>query len=189
MEHYEQLAREIEGDFSEPQYLSQRIKYVEDKESADVCVSARHTIGDYLLVGIIALHHSINGKSGDILVFNDDTPEPEIIGVPESWNKPFRQIAIDTTTYFQTHKAIEEIYKKLYNGKMIVVGIGLNVSVALTVEFSKIGHAIPDEIMSELEFKCFDDMDTAQRNAFNLIKKMTGSAVAGTMYAFEHGED
>ena len=189
MNRYKQIAREVEESFLEPQYQPQRITYIEDRESADICISARHTMGDYLLVGIIALQHSINGKSGDILVFNDINPEFDIIGCAASWDASFRQVAVNTTIYFQTHEIIEEIYQKLYKGKLIVSGIGLNISVALMIEFSKLGCGIPKEIMSGVIFENFDDLKTAQENAFHLIKKMTGSAVAGTMYAFENGED
>lgn len=185
---YEKIANDVENGFIKPVYLEQKIQYTSDKKSAEVCISRRHNLGDYLVMGIIALQHSINGKAGDILVYNENTSSNETIGVAKGCNFPIRQIEVDSSTYLQVHRPIEEIYQNLYQGEMKVTGIGLNISMALMMHFSELHEGIPECIVKVLQFRHFDDLDTAQKHAFSLIQKMTGAAVAGTYYAIANRE-
>lgn len=186
---YGKIAKDVENGFIEPNYQEQKIKYVSDKAMADVTVSSRHTMGDYLLIGITALKRSISGKSGELSVFNERKVKTATIGVATGWHAPLRKAEVDSEIFIQMYEPIEEIYHHLYNGKSPVAGIGLSISTALMLEFSEIGNGIPEEIMTAMKFEHFDDVDMAQKDAFLLIKKMTAASVAGSYYAMINGED
>lgn len=182
MNNLRQIANDVERKFSEPNYLEHKIRYIPDRENADIIVSTRHTFGDYLLIGIVGLLHSIQGKEGDILVFNDPSPDMDTIGV--AIGRHTMRSANVSSLFMQANKPVEEIYKSLYKGTLSIAGVGLNMSLSMMLEFSDIGNGIPKEIMSELEFHHFDDLKTAEKDAFVLIKKMASAAIAGTYYAF-----
>lgn len=157
MDLYDNIARDIENGFIEPMYLKQKIQYVTDKESADVCISRQHSLGDYLVIGIIALQHSINSISGDILVYNNQNPAIGTIGVAKDWNSPICEIKSDSETYVQICAPVESIYQHLYmKEEHKVLGIGLNISIALMLQFSELHEGIPECIMNQLKFKHFD---------------------------------
>lgn len=188
MDRYTEITQKVENNFRVPNYLEQKIKYVSNKESADICVSARHTFGDYLIVGIAALLHSINGVSGDILVYNDNNPATEIIGIAKNSHAPLEKVSVNSELFLQVSKTIDTIYDNLINSDTNILGVGLSITSRLSIQFSDFGEGIPKNIMDELQFTHFDDLLTAQKNAFTLIKKMVGSMVAGTTYALENGD-
>lgn len=187
MYQYEEIVNNVETGFIKPKYLQQKIQYVTDKKNAEVCISTRHTFGDYLVVGIIALQRSIENKSGNILVYtyNENENISETMGVSQNWGSSFHEVEVDAPIYIQVCMPVESIYQSLFKGELgelKVAGIGLNIVMALTMQFSELHHGIPKCIMNELKFNLFDDLDTAQQNAFLLIQKMTSIAVAGTFY-------
>ena len=175
MNRYKQIIEDVEEQFSKPQYLEHKIHYVSNQNDAEICISAQHTMGDYLLVGIRALQRSINGVPGDILVFNNPSPDAETIGTPIG-RHTIRKIEINTPIYLQARKPIEDILQHLYKGKhtLPISEIGLSISFALSLKFSEADRGIPEEIMSKLQFTHFDDVKTAEKDAFILI---TGASV------------
>lgn len=189
MERYKKIAEDVENGFIEPTYIKQEIRYALDEESADICVNAKHSLGDYLVLGIIALENSIVGKSGYISVYNTSSPKIETIGIAQNLHSPLRKVQVDAGTYIQLHKPLEVIYQKLYNGKYKMMGTGLAITTALMMQDAGLEGNIPEEIMSKIVFTSFDDLETAQKNAFFLIKKMVAASTAGAYYAMENGED
>lgn len=188
MERYLKIAEDVEKAFAEPSYLEQRIRYAIDEESADVCINAKHSLGDFLVVGTIALANSIAGKSGDIFVYAKRSPELEIAGIPIG-RFSTRKIQVDSSTYMQLHKPVEVIYQNLYKGDHKVLGVGLSIATSLMMQDAGLKGSIPEEIMAEIKFTSFDDLENAQKSAFFLIKKLTAASTAGTYYAMENGED
>lgn len=185
MEHYLKIAEDVEKEFAEPNYLEQRFRYAIDEESADVCINAKHSLGDYLVIGIIALANSIAGKSGDIFVYNKRFPKLDTAGIPIN-RFSMKKVQVDSNTYMQLHKPIEVIYLNLYKGKHKVLGVGLSIATSLMMQDAGVEGSIPEEIMSEIKFTSFDDVETAQKNAFFIIKKLTAASTAGTYYAMEN---
>lgn len=188
MERYLKIAEDVEREFTEPNYLKQRIRYAIDEESADVCINAKHSLGDYLVVGTIALANTIAGKSGDILVYSKRFPELDTVGILSNRSmQKIQKIQVDSNTYMQLYKPIEVIYLNLYKGKHKMLGVGLSIATSLMMQDAGVQGSIPEEIMSEIEFTSFDDVETTQKNAFFIIKKLTAASTAGTYYAMENG--
>lgn len=187
--YYSEIAKKVESGFKTPEFLQQRITYVSRKDDADITISCRHTLGDYLLVGFAALQQSIRNHSGLILVYQDANPSSETIGFSLNPHMPFRAASVNSALFLQLVHIIDEIYDDLYVGEMKSFGMGLNISMAMNTQFSEIGYGIPDEIMSNIKFENFDDLQVAQENAYLLLAKMTGASVAGFCYAVAHGEE
>ena len=155
----------------EPIYLSQAIEYTADKDLADVYVNARHTLADYLLIGIIALARSVEGKTGSILVYNEMDSESSTIGIPNGRHQ-LKKVRVHLGAFSQVPMPAEAIYQKLCKGSK-VSNFGLSISLILMEQFLSFKEGISKEILSELNltFSHFDDLDVAQKDAFWLIKK------------------
>lgn len=187
--YYNEIAKKVESGFRIPEFLPQKITYVKRKDSADITISCRHTLGDYLLVGFAALQQSIRNHSGQILVYHDANPSSETIGYAVNPHMPFRTASVNSALFLQLVNIINEIYDELYVEEMKCFGIGLTISMAMNTQFSEIGYGIPEEIISLMKFENFDDLQVAQENALMLLKKMTASSVTGFFYAVAHGEE
>lgn len=186
MARYTEIFNEVENNFRVPEYLDQKIRYVSDKNAADICVSARHTLGDYLILGITALSRSINGVSGDILVYNDVNPKTETIGICEGPHAPLKKIDIQSELFLQVDKSIDNIYSNLSNAETFIVGVGLSIVTQLEIQFSDYGQGISKSVMDELQFTHFDDLLTAQKNAFTLVKKMSATIMSRLIYSLRN---
>lgn len=145
----------------EPRYLQQNIQYVTDKRNSEVCISSRHTWDDYLVIGIIALQRSIEGKSGDILVYNENIENYQPHAIRE----------MEVRIYMQIFSPLDFIYD-LYMEKKKRYGISTIIFSNLMTDFNE----IPKSVMDELKFENFNDLTIAQKNAFLLIKYFIRSA-------------
>lgn len=164
--------------FSTPDFSGYRIRYVEERDEADVCVSKKHTLADYLVLGFFCLAKSVRKETGEIRVFNLTEELTETVVVLQG--NQVKNVKMNSELFIQICRPIDIICEKLYQVPTEVrfFGFGLSVSTELMTEFSGV-KTISDEIMNQLQFTYFDDTVTAEMNAFFIIKKMYEACLKG----------
>lgn len=75
---------------------------------------------------------------------------------------------------------VDQIFGKLYTG-IPAIGVGLNFWMCLTAHFSGVDMIPKDEVEDCMFFECFDDVISAQKNVFTLLKRIFSSSMAGIM--------
>lgn len=177
----EQFVKIAESTFAMPDYTSYRVRYVENREEADVCVSKNHTLADYLVLGFCCLAKSVRKESGEIRVFNLTEEVTETVVVLEENHS--RNVKMNSELFIQICEYVDCTCHALYQNsmEMLFFGFGLSVSTELMTHFSGV-NTLPNEVMEQLKFTYFDDTVTAEKNAFFLIKKMYEASLAGYYY-------
>lgn len=171
MSQFGEIVKQVSSSFREPEYIDAKIRYVERKEDADVCVSENHTMSDYIVLGAFALLNSVTEKKPEIKVFQEKLLAKETIGV---WagSRPYKSVSVESELFLQMSKPLDTIYNILYQGEYKFFGVGLTMTVLLMTQMTDT-VVIPEEIIKDVVFENFDDMETAQRNVFMLLKRMT----------------
>lgn len=176
MAQIEEIIKKAESEFTEPAYVEYKVRYVENKEYADVCVSKNHTLKDYLVMGAVALSKAVKNETGEILVYNLEKENKETFQVIQGGHR--KDAKMNSELLLQVHEPVDEIFKSLYKGELKVSGLGLAMMMSMAAHFSEV-NPFSDEITSELKFKNFDDVKTAEENIFFLIKKFYGATIRG----------
>lgn len=185
MEQYAEIVKHVESSFCEPDYVSVQIRYVTNKEDADVCVSKNHSLGDYIVLGSLALFNSVTSKKSEIKVFNQSNLKEEVIGI---WHGGFyKDLTVDSELFLQMIEPLNVVYDSLYQNACKPLGIGLLISTLIMTQLTG-STVIPEEIINEVVFEHFDDTITAQKNIFTLMKRITAASVAGMYYNWKNGD-
>lgn len=166
----------VRAEFDEPVYVDYKIRYVDQPGEADVRIGANHTLADYLVMGAVALAKSVRGETGEILVYDLADEIRETVKVFKE-NECY-EVGINSNTFLEIHKPIDEAYNALYVGGTAVLGLGIAVGMTLTTHFAGI-DVLPSEIVEKIKFTDFNDIKTAEEDAFILMKEICASSVGG----------
>ena len=180
-----EVFEKIKSEFEEPEFFEHKIRYVENRDDADIMVSCGHTLGDYLILGAVALEKSIFLKQAcTIKVYNQKVQEArnEIVTVHHE-NNFVEEVTINSELYLQIYKTIDCIYEKTYKGNTPCGLLGLSLTATLPMNLIGKGNMNP-KFFEAMKFENFDDLVPAQKNMFDLIVEV----VAGSLTAIFLGE-
>lgn len=175
----------IKSEFEVPEFYEHKIRYVKNRDDADVMVSCGHTLGDYLILGAAALEKSIFLKQAcTIKVYNQKPWEArkEIVTIYRE-NNIMEKTTINSELYLQIYEMIDRIYAETYKGSTPVGLLGLAITTTLPMNLIGKGNMDP-KFFDDMMFENFDDLISAQKNMFDLIVEV----VAGSLTAIFLGE-
>ena len=175
----------IKSEFEEPEFFEHKIRYVENRDDADAMVSCGHTLGDYLILGAVALEKSIFLKQAcNIKVYNQKINEVRNEVVTVYYENNFvEEVTMNSELYLQICDTIEHIYAETYKGNTPVGLLGLSITATLPMNLIGKGNMNP-KFFDAMKFENFDDLVSAQKNMFDLIVEV----VAGSLTAIFWGE-
>ena len=175
----------IKSEFEVPEFYEHKIRYVKNRDDADVTVSCGHTLGDYLILGAVALEKSIFLKQACyIKVYNQKIQEArnEVVTVYHE-NNFVEKVTMNSELYLQIYEMIDRIYAETYKGSTPVGLLGLAITTTLPMNLIGKGNMDP-KFFDDMMFENFDDLVSAQKNMFDLIVEV----VAGSLTAIFLGE-
>ncbi len=175
----------IKSEFEKPEFFEHKILYVENRDDADIMVSCGHTLGDYLILGAVALEKSVFLKQAcTIKVYNQKVQEVrnEVVTVYRE-NNLVEEVTMNSELYLQIYETIEHIYAETYKGNIPVGLLGLSITATLPMNLIGKGNMNP-KFFEAMKFENFDDLVPAQKNMFDLIVEV----VAGSLTAIFLGE-
>lgn len=179
-ESLSKIRKETEESFATPAYKDYKIRYVKDPAEAEVEISRNHTAEDFLTIGVVALAKSLDSQdsSNEILVSHKSMSEAgigEVYGGNGDGPKQMKENAL-----LQVLEKVDQIFGKLYTG-MPAMGAGINFCMCLTAHFSGVDMIPKEEVEDCLYFEYFDDVMSAQKKVFTLLKRIFSSCMAGMM--------
>lgn len=179
----ESIATQVENSFSVPEYLKVRIRYVEEKEDADIWVTPNHSLSDYIVLGSYALLNSLTKRKTEITVYNESFSKLSTVKL--WWNaKKSKQIFIEADLLLQIVEPINTIYDKLYKKEDKFAMVGLGLVTALMPQLAG-ENLLPSELMQKIYMHDFTDTITAQKNVFEFLKTYMGLTKAGIYQELE----
>lgn len=173
----------IKSEFEVPEFFEHKIRYVENKNDADIMISCGHTLGDYLILGAVALEKSIFLKQACIIkVYNQKAREArnEIVTVHYE-NNLVEEVTINSELYLQIYKTIDRIYTKIYKGNRPVGLLGLSITTILPMNLIGKGNMDPN-FFETMKFENFDDLVPAQKNMLNLITEVVAGSLTAMLF-------
>ena len=173
------LRKKAEAEFDQPTYIDYKVRYVEDRELAEVCVNRNHTLADYLVMGSFALAKALRGETGDLLVYNMAEEQKETVRVFKGKN--LYDVEMRSELFIQVVEPIEEVFGALHKGAPKVAGFGLAVFMAMLTHFSGV-NPFPDEVQEDLKFENFENIIGAEMDIFFFIKKFYAECIKGIFY-------
>lgn len=175
--------KRIKSEFEVPEFYEHKIRYVENRDDADVTVSCGHTLGDYLILGAVALEKSIFLKQACyIKVYNQKIQEArnEVVTVYHE-NNFVEEVTMNSELYMQICDTIEHIYAETYKGSTPVGLLGLGITAILPMNLIGKGNMNP-KFFDDMMFENFDDLVPAQKNMLDLIIEFVAGSLTAVLF-------
>lgn len=188
---FEEKRKELESKFSEPEIRPYHIVYVEKNEPADAYISRAHIGIDYLAIGVAALEKTLKDYTdNEIKVCHKDFVSMDYLQFMVKccpWMHKNGYKLYENAMLEQMMKVDEILQKYFHDERFSSFGAGLIMGTSLTVHMMGINE-LPEEMAKLTEFQNFDDVETAQMNAFKFIKQAHISSILGSLQALMHDE-
>lgn len=186
---FERKEAELEAMFTNPQYSDYTIHYVQNPKKADVIISKQHISFDYLAIGLACLAKEIKNSDKEKIIYVAHKKYPTIENVLLSdilFPPKFGGRSLAPNALMKLLDETSAVLQKYFSDKTYATSMA---GFLFYSQVTSVAMGYSEDSTITLEFENFNDTVSAQKLAFENLKKLVISNCLGSLYALIYGDD